>query len=147
MQIRIVNTVTLNPLTLTVSEGEIVNFGTFKEAVAQLDTFEGFNWNNARIIYLQNNEQKVVANDSDRMPASGNYTVYVTPTKVDSGNGTRYNDGVLKDVKTKINNIFLDLLGCVPCDGEDFVEEEGISEDTITEEEAAMAERIRRGEV
>jgi hypothetical protein len=55
-------------------------------------------------------ETRVSLESSEAQLPEGNFTVILSMKKIASGNETRYSDSQLKELRTKLNNLFNDLL-------------------------------------
>jgi hypothetical protein len=55
-------------------------------------------------------ETRVSLESSEAQLPEGNFTVILSMKKIASGNETRYTDSQLKELRTKLNNLFNDLL-------------------------------------
>ena len=55
-------------------------------------------------------ETRVSLESPEALLPEGNFTVILSMKKIASGNETRYSDSQLKELRTKLNNLFNDLL-------------------------------------
>lgn len=82
-------------------------------------------------------ETRVTLEAAEAVLPEGNFTVILSMKKIASGS-TRYNPSQLKELRTKINNLFNDLLE------EDFNETQEEVVPSLSNEERAEIEEMRR---
>lgn len=82
-------------------------------------------------------ETRVTLEAAEAALPEGNFTIILSMKKIASG-ATRYNTSQLKELRTKINNLFTDLLE------EDFSESEEEDGSSLSNEERAEIEEMRR---
>lgn len=83
-------------------------------------------------------ETRVTLEAAEAVLPEGNFTVILSMKKIASGS-TRYNTSQLKELRTKINNLFNDLIG------EPFTEQEAEEViPSVSAEERAEIEEMRR---
>lgn len=88
-------------------------------------------------------DTRVTLESSDAVLPTGDFTIILSMKKIASGsdsdtNTTRYRDAILREMRTKLNNIFDDLLG-------EEEEEEEIKSNLTNDDEDALQELADEG--
>jgi hypothetical protein len=85
-------------------------------------------------------ETRVTLESPEAQLPEGNFTIILSMKKIASG--VRYSISQLREIRTKLNNVFADLLGDVASEEEEEVEEEDVN--ALQAEERAEIEELRR---
>jgi len=107
-KVKIINPMTSEAVTI---ESNATTFGELAVEISEVSSLSGLNLSECKVFLKDSSGSKTLGLTSDTLSEEDSYKVFISPTKMKAGNGTRYSDAVLKELKTKVNNIFTDLIG------------------------------------
>jgi hypothetical protein len=110
-RIKIINTLTAAPVTLTVTDVILNDFNDLKRVIlSDVSEFRGYNFDNARVVIKKQGQEPKTLSLGEQTLFEGDFTVFVTPTKVSQGTDLEDLEKVLRNFRSNLLDL-IDELG------------------------------------
>ena len=111
--VKIINPKTSEAVTI---QSNATNFGELKAEITALSEFGDLNLEECRVFLKDSRIKKTLGLASDTLTEDAAYKIFISPIKMKAGaNPTRYSDATVKDIHSKVNRIFIDILEGPEC--------------------------------